>query len=215
MSNSEPLVSIITPVYNGEKYLAECIESVLNQSYKNWDYCIVNNCSTDKTREIAEEYARKDPRIRVHNNSAFLNIYDNLNHAMRQLAPGSKYCKVVHADDLLFPECVEKMVQLAERHPEIGIVGAYGLRGKEVVWDRLIPLGSPVIPGRNVCRSILLGEPYVFGSPTSTLIRADLVRKKADFYNVINPNPDAEVCFELLKESDFGSERIDKLHPLP
>ncbi|HHT64441.1 MAG: glycosyltransferase family 2 protein [Bacillota bacterium] len=204
MSNSEPLVSIITPVYNGEKYLAECIESVLNQSYKNWDYCIVNNCSTDKTREIAEEYARKDPRIRVHNNSAFLNIYDNLNHAMRQLAPGSKYCKVVHADDLLFPECVEKMVQLAERHPEIGIVGAYGLRGKEVVWDRLIPLGSPVIPGRNVCRSILLGEPYVFGSPTSTLIRADLVRKKADFYNVINPNPDAEVCFELLKESDFG-----------
>ena len=171
MSNSEPLVSIITPVYNGEKYLAECIESVLNQSYKNWDYCIVNNCSTDKTREIAEEYARKDPRIRVHNNSAFLNIYDNLNHAMRQLAPGSKYCKVVHADDLLFPECVEKMVQLAERHPEIGIVGAYGLRGKEVVWDRLIPLGSPVIPGRNVCRSILLGNPMFSVLPHHSFVR--------------------------------------------
>jgi glycosyltransferase involved in cell wall biosynthesis len=54
MSLNGPLVSILTPVYNGEKYLAECIRSVLAQTYQNWEYTIVNNCSTDKTLEIAK-----------------------------------------------------------------------------------------------------------------------------------------------------------------
>ena len=55
----EPLVSVATPVYNGERHLAECIESVLAQTYQNWEYIIVNNCSTDRTREIAESYGRR------------------------------------------------------------------------------------------------------------------------------------------------------------
>jgi len=54
-----PLVSIVTPVYNGEPYLAECIESVLAQTYPNWEYIIQNNCSTDRTLEIASEYGKK------------------------------------------------------------------------------------------------------------------------------------------------------------
>ena len=54
----EPLVSVVTPVYNGEKYLEECIESVLNQTYKNWEYIILNNCSTDRTLEIAEQLSK-------------------------------------------------------------------------------------------------------------------------------------------------------------
>ena len=47
--NDEPLVSVVTPVYNGDKYLADCVESVLKQTYQNWEYVIVNNCSTDRT----------------------------------------------------------------------------------------------------------------------------------------------------------------------
>ncbi|MGE0406800.1 MAG: glycosyltransferase family 2 protein, partial [Candidatus Korobacteraceae bacterium] len=62
---SAPLVSIITPVYNGEEFLVECIESVLAQTYQNWEYIIVNNHSKDRSLEIAEEYARRDPRVRV------------------------------------------------------------------------------------------------------------------------------------------------------
>jgi glycosyltransferase involved in cell wall biosynthesis len=51
----QPLVSVLTPVYNGEPYLGECIESVLNQTYQNFEYIIVNNCSKDRTLEIARE----------------------------------------------------------------------------------------------------------------------------------------------------------------
>ncbi|MCB0227477.1 MAG: glycosyltransferase, partial [Anaerolineae bacterium] len=53
----QPLVSVVTPVYNTDKYLADCIESVLAQSYDNWEYVIINNCSTDRSLEIAQRYA--------------------------------------------------------------------------------------------------------------------------------------------------------------
>jgi glycosyltransferase involved in cell wall biosynthesis len=123
-SKSVPLVSIVTPVYNNADDLAECIESVLAQTYQNWDYTIVNNCSTDGSAEIARRYAAKDSRIRVHDNRQFLRAIRNHNHALRQISPESKYCKMVFADDWIFPRCLEEMVAMAERHPSVGIVGA-------------------------------------------------------------------------------------------
>ena len=60
-----PLVSVITPVYNREKYLVECIESVLNQTYKNFEFIIIDDKSSDNTLQIIKNYALNDPRIRV------------------------------------------------------------------------------------------------------------------------------------------------------
>jgi len=85
-----PLVSVITPVYNCEEFLAECIESVLRQTYTNYEYIIVNNRSTDRTLDIASEYAKKDGRIRVHSNSEFVGVIENHNLAFRIIAPASK-----------------------------------------------------------------------------------------------------------------------------
>ena len=62
-TEATPLVSVVTPVYNGGKWLRECIESVIAQRYQNWRYTIVNNRSTDDTLEIAEHYARQDARV--------------------------------------------------------------------------------------------------------------------------------------------------------
>jgi len=200
---SQPLVSVLTPVYNGERYLIECIESVLAQTYQNWEYCIVNNCSTDRTLEIAQAYAERDKRIRIHDNSDFVGCDANGNIAFQQTSPDSKYCKMVHADDWLFPECIMRMVELAEAHPTVAIVGSYGLRNDHVCWDGL-PYSKAVIPGRELCRDTLLGGPYVFGSPTSTLICADEVRKRRAFYNEANRHCDIEVCFDLLRDRDFG-----------
>jgi glycosyltransferase involved in cell wall biosynthesis len=76
-SGAYPLVSVVTPVYNGEAYLRECVESVLSQTYTNWDYTIVNNCSTDGTLGIAEEYARRDSRIRVLSNETLVRVFQN------------------------------------------------------------------------------------------------------------------------------------------
>lgn len=199
----QPLVSVLTPVYNGEEYLAECIESVLGQTYQNWEYCIVNNCSTDRTLEIATAYAQKDKRIRIHNNSKFVGCDENGNIAFRTISSSSKYCKVIHADDWMFPECLMKMVELAEAHPTIAIVGSYRLTNTRIAVQAL-PYTSRVISGRDICRTTLLGLPSVFGSPSAILIHADEVRKRQCFYNVVNPHCDMEVCLDILRERDFG-----------
>jgi glycosyltransferase involved in cell wall biosynthesis len=203
--SQQPLVSVITPVYNGEEFLPECIESVLAQTYQNWDYTIVNNRSTDRTLEIAKSYAAKDSRIRVHDNCDFLPIIQNHNHAISQISPQSKYCKVVLADDWLFPECIMKMVALSEAHPSVGLVGAYGLYGDgmHVMW-RGLPFPRTVVTGREVSRLRLLNGRYVFGAPTATLVRSDFVRKEKKFYDESNLHADSTVCFRILQESDFG-----------
>src|SRR6187397_3150452 len=133
--NNQPLVSVVTPVYNGEKYLEECIESVLRQTYSNFDYLIVNNRSKDRSLEIAQSYARKDSRIRIHDNVEFLDIIGNHNHAFRQILPSVKYCKVVSADDVILPDCLRQMVEFADANPSVGIVGSYQQSGDRVRWQ--------------------------------------------------------------------------------
>ena len=206
----EPLVSVLTPVYNGESYLAECIESVLAQTYSNWEYVIVNNCSTDRTLEIAERYARMDKRIRVHSNEVLLEIIANHNKAFSLISASSKYCKVVSADDWLFPECLTRMVSLAEANPSVGIVGSYQLSGGgedrrdwRVRWVE-VRYPSTVIPGREICRSQLLGGPYVFGTPTSILYRSDLIKGQDRFYPNDTAEADTSACYKYLQETDFG-----------
>jgi glycosyltransferase involved in cell wall biosynthesis len=200
---SQPLVSIVTPVYNGAEYLSECIESVLAQTYQNWDYTIVNNCSTDESMDIARRYAERDARIRIYDNQQFLEVIPNHNAALRQISPASKYCKLVFADDWIFSECIERMVAVAEQFPSVGIVGAYVLQGQEVKCAGL-PYQATMFDGREICRQHFLNRLYVFESANAVLYRADLVRDKPIFYNENNIHADTEVCFTLLKTSDFG-----------
>lgn len=205
--SEDPVVFVTTPVYNGEPFLAECIESVIRQTYPNWQYVIVDNCSTDATLEIAMHYASLDPRIRVHKNRSFVGSIDNHNIAVKLITPESKYCKVVSADDWLFPECLARMVELAEVHPSVAIVGSYQLSGCgeewRVRWDE-IRYPCAVIPGREICRSHLLGGPYIFGTPTSSLYRADVVRARTLFYPHSMPHADTSVCYECLADNDYG-----------
>lgn len=202
-TTSQPLVSIITPVYNDATYLVECVESVLAQTYQNWDYTIVDNCSSDGSLEVARRYAAIDSRIRVHQNHHFLPAIANHSHALRQISPASKYCKVVLADDWIFPECIERMVTVAEKRSSVGLVSAYCLEDRQVTCTGL-SYTSSVVSGQEICRQHLLNRLYLFGSPSCVLYRADLVRERDPFYSNANTHPDTEICFELLKSSDFG-----------
>jgi len=201
--HEQPLVSVVTPVYNGEDFLAECIESILAQTYPHFEYIIVNNCSTDRTLQIAKDYAQKDPRIRVHTNDAFVGVMENHNIALSLISPQAKYCKVVCADDFIFPECLAKMVELAEANPSAGLVGSYSIAGKQVIFTGL-DYETKLVNGRELCRATLLGGPYVFGCPTSLLYRADLIRKTKTFFPSSSPHSDTTACYQSLEHSDFG-----------
>jgi glycosyltransferase involved in cell wall biosynthesis len=200
---SQPLVSVVTPVYNAEKYLAECIESVLTQTYQNWELVVVNNCSTDRSLEIAQQYSNNDSRIRIHNNTKFLSLMQNWNYSICQISRTSKYCKVIHADDWLFPECIAKMVEVAEKNPSVGIVGSYRLDENRITLDGL-PYPSIVVSGRQICKRHLLGDIYVFGSPSSILIRSEIIHKRNPFYAESYLHADKEACYDILKDYDFG-----------
>jgi len=201
--NSQPLVSVVTPAYNEQKHLAECIESVLAQTYKNWDYTILDNQSTDRSVEIATRYAQSDSRIRVVRNSQHLPMIQNHNAALRQISPDSKYCKLLFGDDWMFPECLQRMVSLAEEQASIGVVGAYRLQGQQVTCTGL-PYSTTLVSGREICRDQFLRGLYVFGSATNVLYRADLVRSHDPFYNEANIHGDTEALFVLFKACDFG-----------
>ncbi len=204
MAATEPLVSVVTPVYNGETYLAEAMDSVLAQTYTNWEYVVVNNCSTDNTAAILKAYVKKDARIRIVTNEQLLPVIANWNVAMRQISSESKYVKVLHADDLLFPECLEQMVAVAEKDSAIRFVGSYHITGRLV---RGAPQDYPreIFSGAELCRRYLLDRTtYLFGSPSNTLVRADLVRAAKSFYDEDEFHADCEVCLRLLQEGKFG-----------
>src|SRR5262245_46010254 len=202
-SKSLPLVSVVTPMYNTVDYIEECIESVRRQTYQHWDYVIVNNCSTDGSAEIARRFAELDPRIRVIDNATVLPAIANHNHALRQISPASKYCKVVFSDDWLFPRCLEEMVALAEANPSVGIVGSYAIHGA----DRSYP--SRCVDGRDLGRWLLfetssdlsqyLGPAYGNMAAHSLLYRADLVRGRDKFFNEANLHCDRENFIDLLR----------------
>jgi glycosyltransferase involved in cell wall biosynthesis len=199
-----PQVSIVTPFYNTRDYLRECIESVLHQTYQNWEYILVNNCSTDGSSEIALEYASRFPdKICLVHTGQFLSQVQNYNFALTCISPESNYCKMVQADDWIFPDCVRAMVEVAEAHPRVGIVAAYQLED-EIRLDGL-PYPSFEVAGRDACRFYFLKGKYLFGSPTSSLIRSEAIRSRCPFYDErYAPFEDGHVCFDLLKKWDFG-----------
>src|SRR6185312_5758557 len=203
MTNT-PLVSIITPAYNEERYISECIESVISQTYLNWEYIIVDNCSTDQTFAICQTYANNDKRIRLLRNAETVPVNQNHNIGFQNISDDSKYCKIVDADDWIYPNCLKKMVELCEAEAKIGFVGAY-----RFVGESLNPTGLPFpvtqTNGRDMCRKyLLLDHQYPFGTPSSTLYRSEIVRTRSEFYEENEPSADADVFFDFLDRYDFG-----------
>lgn len=200
----EPLVSVVTPVYNGERYLASCIESVLKQTYNNFEYILVDNCSDDNTPGIMAKYAKKDSRIKVIKNKRFLSIIENWNESTRHVSAKSKYYKAVHADDILFAECLEKMVELAEKEPEVRVISAYRIVGNYVEGaPGLYP--EEIFSGKDICvKSLTDKKFYVFGSPSTVMIPSSFLRSRDKFYDETEFHADAEICYDLLKEGKFG-----------
>ena len=198
-----PLVSVVTPFYNTADFLRECIESVLAQTYPQFEYLLVDNQSTDGSAAIAAEYAQKDSRIRVIRNAKFVAQVPNYNGALRQVTPKARYVKVVLADDWIFPECLERMVAVGESYPTAAIISSYRLKGGEVCGSG-IEWPTECISGRSISRLQLLEGRYVFGSPTTLLYRSDIVANRDSFYSESSLHDDSDLCYEVLADADLG-----------
>jgi glycosyltransferase involved in cell wall biosynthesis len=200
---SGPLVSIVIPFFNTEHYLGDAIRSVLDQTHENWELILLNNQSSDDSRAIAHAYEQRDPRIRLEDTPRFLSQAANYNHALTLISDDSRYTKVVQADDWIYPECLERMIAVADSDPAIGIVAAYALEGRRLICDGL-PLPSQSVDGSVPCRLYFFERLFVFGSPTSVLYRSCIVRERRPFFSETSPHDDTEACFEILRSWRFG-----------
>jgi Glycosyltransferases involved in cell wall biogenesis len=117
VSIQDPKVSIGLPVFNGEKYLREAIDSILAQTFTDFELIISDNASTDRTEEICKEYEAKDPRVRYYRNELNLGAAPNYNRLV-ELSRG-EYFKWACHDDLCAPEFLEKCVEILEQNSPI------------------------------------------------------------------------------------------------
>lgn len=121
--NKEISVSVLMPAYNAERYLADSIESILNQTFKNFELIVIDDCSRDNTKEILQKYSKKDKRINAVYNEKNLDIAENRNKALK-LAKG-RYIAWQDADDISLPNRLMHQKEYLDKNPRVGIVGGY------------------------------------------------------------------------------------------
>ena len=117
MTHDKPAVSIGLPVFNGENYLEEALDSILAQSYQDFELIISDNASTDRTQQICREYTAKDKRIRYYRNKTNLGASKNFNRVF-ELSTG-KYFKWASHDDVIAPEFLSKCVEVLDFDPSV------------------------------------------------------------------------------------------------
>ncbi len=163
---SNPMISVIMPVYNGEKYLKEAIDSILNQTYGDFELIILNDGSTDYTEEIILSY--DDPRIAYVENDKNLQIVQALNKGI-ELAKG-KYIARMDADDISLPERFGKQINFMENNTDIDVCGTWmQALGSKTVWE--YPESH-----NEICASMLFNTPISHPS---------VLMKKSFFENIL------------------------------
>ncbi len=167
-----PLVSVLMTCYNREKFLPAAIESVLWQTFEDFELIIVDDCSTDGSVEIAREYARRDTRIRVVVNETNRGQFANRNYAMT-LARG-QYIKYHDSDDVMYPHCLAVMVAPMEAEPRAGFGLSLGRN-----WD-----GGPcpMLQTPTQCyQREFLGLGMFNAGPAGALFRTEVLRELGGF----------------------------------
>ena len=169
---SQPKISILTTVYNREKYLAACIESVLASTFNDWELLIVDDGSSDASVRIAKQYEVLDSRIRVYVNRTNLGQFENRNYAAT-LARGT-YLKYLDSDDSIYPHGLEVMVRAAEQFPKAGLIISHDRLHEEAPYP--IEMSS-----EEACQAFYFNKGFPASGPTSALIKRSIFEQVNGF----------------------------------
>ena len=187
---SNPKVTVLMPVYNAEKYVGEAIDSILKQTFTNFEFLIINDGSTDKSLEVIKSYI--DPRIKIINNESNLGLPHTLNKGIK-FSQG-EYIVRMDADDISFPVRLEKQVEFMDSHPDIGICGSwiqsFDQSGNRGIWQ------YPQTHDELLC---LLFFNSCFAHPTVCLRKQILLESGLRYKQEFTPAEDYYLWTELIK----------------
>ena len=195
---SQARVSVIMPVYNTEAYLKPALESILQQTYRKFEFIIVDDQSRDRCPEILRDFARRDARIRLLRNQTNLKLSRTLNRAIE--ASRGEYLVRMDSDDVSLPDRIAKQVAYMDAHPEVGVSGG----AMDIIdgQDRLIGVRRYFETDKEIRARIFRYSP--FSHPTIVLRKSVLLQ--AGLYDpAYNPAEDYELYFRLGRLAKFGN----------
>ena len=185
-----PKISVIMSVYNGEKYLKEAIESILNQAFTDLEFIIVNDGSTDKSLEIIQSY--NDERIKIINNEKNIGLVKSLNKAL-QFVKG-EYIARQDADDSSLPNRLKLQLEFLEKHPEVALLGTgiYVINENGETIERRIMHPNPK-------RSLLKGNRFIHGS---VMFKKSVIDEVGTYNETLRYSQDYELWLRISKKYD-------------
>jgi len=170
---TEPKISICLPVYNGARYLANAIESALEQSFSDFELLIGDDLSTDETAEIITDYAKQDKRIVSWRNPQQLGLFGNYNACLDRVQ--GEFIKLFAHDDLFEPNIVATMHSVLEKYPDVTLVSSskrlIDENGKEIKQVKQFS-SDCLIPGKEVIIANLILLTNWVGEPSAVMFRA-------------------------------------------
>lgn len=222
MSFKQGLVSVLLPVLNGERYLAQAIESVLAQKYKNLELVIFDDFSTDRSLEIIEKYAALDSRINYWRSASRQGVFQNYNQCLEQ-AQG-EFIKPFAQDDLLNNEALSRCVRQFEANPSVVLVSfghrlvdsaGVALKVSEESWSNRPFRPNAVIQSLDVLKKCLFPLANNIGEASAVMYRAAF--QGAGFDSRFHQYGDIDYFLRILLEGDFlrleGSYVDVRRHP--
>ena len=200
-----PMVSVIIPVFNGEKYLRESLDSIVNQTYPNIEILVMDDASTDSTPEIIASYG---DRIKCYRQPQNKRQYQNVNYALQMVS--GEYVAIYHADDVYEPTIVAEEVSFFQHYPNVGAVFCRDIfinaEGKEYGRLTIPPEISnlPFLDYPTVLNGILTHKNRFFPAPSS-MVRAsvyeDVGRYGADEFDIAS---DLEMWLRIARKYSIG-----------
>ena len=190
----EPLISVIMAVFNGENFLAEAIDSILRQSYPNFEFIIIDDCSNDQTPDILSMYANQEKRVKVIVNKKNIGTYKSANLGLA-IAKG-KYIARMDADDISYSNRFEKQVQFLESNPEIGLLGS----AVEIIDENgyIINKFTPALDDHLIRWKLLFNNSFAH---SSWMLRKNTLNKVGGRYNDLPIAQDYSLASEIIKVS--------------
>lgn len=186
-------VTVLMSVYNGEKYLREAIDSILDQTFTDFEFLIINDGSTDRTAEILQSY--DDSRIRVINNEKNIGLTKSLNKGLKMAR--SEYIARMDADDVSMPTRLEKEVAFLDENKNVGLVGTYYLMMNEN--GKVLHTVKCLTKGKELKEKLLEGNQFGHGS---VMFRAECIERVGLYREEVGSAEDYDLWLRISEVYD-------------